>query len=204
MGNYLIRADIVDVSLDTPNKDDIFFVDTNVWLWLTYSKLPARNNNYEKYINKALAAGSTILYCGLSLAEIAHAIEKSEREIYESLKGKIKPKQYRHLKMERQKVVSEISAAWNQVKNLATHAPVNIDQDVIDSVYKMILNEQIDGYDSFILKCLQLHNVKNIITDDSDFAGIPDIQVFTSNPNTIQNAKRQNKSINRLSLVAVT
>ena len=36
--NIVIRADVVDISKDTPRNNENFLVDTNVWYWMTYSK----------------------------------------------------------------------------------------------------------------------------------------------------------------------
>jgi hypothetical protein len=66
-----------------------------------------------------------LLYCGLSLAELAHNIEQTEREIFSST---LKPKEYRHnFPTERAKVVAEVQAAWSQVTSTAvcTHVLVS-------------------------------------------------------------------------------
>lgn len=34
--NYIVQADVIDITVDSPQKGDIFLVDTNVWYWLTY------------------------------------------------------------------------------------------------------------------------------------------------------------------------
>jgi hypothetical protein len=34
--NYTVQADVVDITTDSPQKGDIFLVDTNIWYWLTY------------------------------------------------------------------------------------------------------------------------------------------------------------------------
>jgi hypothetical protein len=35
--NYTVQAEVVDIRSDTPKKEDIFLVDTNVWYWYTYT-----------------------------------------------------------------------------------------------------------------------------------------------------------------------
>jgi hypothetical protein len=122
--NYTVQADVVDITADTPKAGDVFLVDTNVWYWLTYpnatSFIPSQLSEYPGYLNKALGAQSRIHHSGLSLAELAHLIEKTEREIYGKAVGQIKPKEYRHnLSGERSRVYSEIQAAWGQVTALA-------------------------------------------------------------------------------------
>ena len=130
--NYSIQAKVVDITTDSPKADDVFLVDTNVWYWMTYpnatSYVPSQLANYPGYLNKALAADSKIHHSGLSLAELSHLIEKTEREIYEKSNGIIRPKEYRHnLSGERSRVASEIKAAWGQVVSLADPLAVTID-----------------------------------------------------------------------------
>jgi len=31
----IIQADIIDITTDTPQQSDIFFVDTDIWFWQT-------------------------------------------------------------------------------------------------------------------------------------------------------------------------
>jgi hypothetical protein len=88
--NYTIRADVVDIRQDTPKPSDAFLIDTNVWYWLTYTRarladrppLRYQINDYPAYIGKARSAKAQLYRCGLSLAELAHLIEKTEREIF--------------------------------------------------------------------------------------------------------------------------
>ncbi len=72
-------------------------------------------------MNKALGTHSRIHHSGVSLAELAHLIERTEREIYEKAVGPIRPNEYRHnLGGERSRVVSEIQAAWSHIASLVT------------------------------------------------------------------------------------
>ncbi len=45
--NYTVRADVVDIKVDSPQQGDIFFVDTNVWYWLTYPPASLSANPYQ-------------------------------------------------------------------------------------------------------------------------------------------------------------
>jgi len=107
-----VQADVIDIASDSPQPDDIFLVDTNVWLWQTYSRFSVPNltrsdfarfadvnprkaesearrvqrnlSKYLPYIKKALKAGATIAYSGLMLSELAHVIETTEFKIYKN------------------------------------------------------------------------------------------------------------------------
>ena len=114
--NYIIQAEVVDITVDGPKPEDRFLVDTNVWYWMTYpnaaSFIQNQLSEYPGYLNRALEVKAGIHHSGLSLPELAHLIEKTEREICEKSAGAIKSKEYRHnLAEERKRVVSEIQAA---------------------------------------------------------------------------------------------
>ena len=196
--NYSIQAKVVDITTDSPRADDVFLVDTNVWYWMTYpnatSYVPSQLANYPGYLNKALAADSKIHHSGLSLAELSHLIEKTEREIYERSNGTIRPKEYRHnLSGERSRVASEIKAAWGQVVSLADPLAVTIDEMTATAALNRLQTEKLDGYDLFILESMKNHGIVQVITDDGDFATVTGIQVFTANRNVIASAKDQGK-----------
>ncbi len=200
--NYAIQAEIVDITADTPRSDDVFLVDTNVWYWMTYSNatthVPTHLSDYPGFINKALGVNSKMHHSGLSLAELAHVIEKTELEIYVRASGKIKPKEYRHnLASERSRVVSEVQSAWSQVINMADPLAITIDELTTNAALARCLTEKVDGYDLFMLESMKNHSVVQVITDDGDFATVCGIQVFTANRNIINAAQIQGKLVTR-------
>ena len=204
--DYVIGADIIDVRVDTPVPEDVFLVDSNVWYWIAYTKTslvgqqsaPVRSQDYAAYVYKAITAGAELCRCGLSLAELAHLIEKSEREIFERTSGSIRPKEYRHNHpAERSNVAQEVKAAWAQVKTLASSLDVTINDAVADAALGCFDNECVDGYDLFFLEAMANEKVIEIITDDGDFATVSGIRVFTANKNVIAAAHSQNRLITR-------
>jgi hypothetical protein len=199
---YNVQAEVVDITTDIPRSEDTFFVDTNVWYWMTYPKansnVPNQLAEYPGYLNKALGAGSTIHHSGLSLAELAHLIEKTEREIYERTIGIIKTKEYRHnFPAERLRVASEIHAAWGQVTNLAGPISITIDTPTTTAALRRCQADKVDGYDLFILESMKKHSVVQVITDDGDFSTVTGIQVFTANRNVLSAARTQGKLLRR-------
>jgi predicted nucleic acid-binding protein len=200
--NYSIQAEVVDITADTPMATDVFLVDTNVWYWMTYSGATAfessQTNDYPAYLNRSLGIGSKVLHSGLTLAELAHIIEKTEHEIYAKSVTSVNKKEYRHNSAsERSRVVSEIEAAWNQITSLAEPLIITIDAPTASAALKRLQTERVDGYDLFILESMKAHGVVQVITDDGDFATVSGIQVFTANRNVIQSAKNQGKLITR-------
>jgi len=205
--NYAIKAQIVDITIDTPKPSDVFLVDTNVWYWMTYTRAsqttwpPAQyqTTHYPTYANRALGVGAKIFQSGLSLAELTHLIEKSEREIYQQTRGIVaKPKEYRHnLTSERSRVISEIQAAWAQVTSLAAPLTVTIDMPTTNAAMNRLKTEQLDGYDLYIIESMKSHGVAQVITDDGDFATVAGIQMVTGNKNVLRLARTQGKLFTR-------
>lgn len=201
--NYTVQAKVIDITADTPRSEDAFLVDTNVWYWMTYpnatSHIPNQISNYPGYLNDALGASTKIFHSGLTLAELSHIVEKTEREIYErNIGNSIKPKEFRHnLAIQRGRVVSEVQAAWAQVTSLSEPLSVTIDSPTATAALNRLQIEKVDGYDLFILESMRSHGVVQVITDDGDFATVPGIQVFTANRNVIQAARAQGRLITR-------
>jgi hypothetical protein len=202
--NLTIQAEVIDIRSDTPRQDDIFLVDTNVWLWQTYTNAIASSRNapnkiraYTPYLSKARKNGATLVYSGLILSELAHVIEKTERKIYNQRTGStLDAKEYRHsYPVERANVIAEVESAWNQVEGLA----IPIDLTVNDEITKVSLTrfktQALDGYDLLILEAIDRAEAGQIkiVTDDMDYAVVPDIQVFTNNGLVIQEAAAQGK-----------
>ena len=207
--NYDVQADVFDIQQDQPISTDTFLVDSNVWYWTSYSRWnqstssprPYQVNDYPAYVNTALGANARLLRCGLSLAELSHLIEKTEREIFSQDGGGIRPnetKVFRHnYQTERGSVVGEVEAAWASVKSLTEPMTSTIDDPTIDAALTRLKTQPVDGYDLFILEAMQANGVVQVITDDGDFATVPGIKVFTSNRNVIKAAKSQHKLLTR-------
>ncbi|MBD2772157.1 hypothetical protein [Iningainema tapete] len=203
--NLNIQADVIDIRTDTPQQDDIFLVDTNVWFWLTYANagFGARTyqiRNYPSYLIQALSNGATLTYSGLILAELAHIIEKTEYEIYIQSHGNIPIKEYRHnYPNERANIVAEVQSVWSQVKAFAVPVNLTVDEATTDAALRRFQTQAVDGYDLLLLETITRAGAGQIkiITDDMDYTVIPDIQVFTSNSYVIQSATVQNKLVLR-------
>lgn len=198
--NYTVQAEVVDIRSDKPKKDDIFLVDTNVWYWLTYtqasqSALPYQITDYPTYISKALSKKSLLLYCGLSLSELAHNIEQTEREIFNAT---LKAKEYRHnFPHERANVVAEIQSAWSQVTSIAVSTDITINEATTNTALTRFSTQPLDGYDLLILEAMEKAGIIQVITDDGDYITVPGIRVFTANQNAIAAASNQNKLLIR-------
>jgi len=196
--NYDIHADIIDIHYDKPKNRDVFFVDTNVWYWLTYSNASHTAKNYQtrdypNYISKIRSVNSKLIRSNLILAELAHIIEDTEFRIYCDAKG-IKPetyskKEFRHnLPTERESVTIEIENSWIQVQQFSDGSPITIDETTENTFIADLKRYNLDGYDLFYLNTIRENGVQ-ILTDDGDFATVPGITVFTANRTIIDAAR---------------
>lgn len=206
----VVRADVVDITRDTPQATDAFLVDTCVWYWMTYTRAsialplarprPYQTKYYPSYAKAALSAGSRIMQSGLNFTELAHRIECTEYDIHNTLGTNVcaTMKEYRHnLPSERSSVCAEIETAWIQVSLLSTALTLTIDSSTAAAALGHLQAAQVDGYDSLMLECMKENGVKQILTDDGDFATVAGIRVFTANWNVINAASRQQKLIVR-------
>lgn len=201
--NYTVRAEVVEILSDMPQNTDAFIVDSNVWFWVTYSGAstqaqPYQTLHYPNYLNNALAAGSRICWCGLSMSELASIIERTEWMIYSNAVGTITAKEYRHnLPVERARIASEVQAAWAQVRAMADPIDLTINDPITNAALTRFQNQLVGGYDLFFLESMTQENVLQVITDDGDFSNIPGIQVFTANRNVINSARAQGRLLTR-------
>ena len=191
-----VQAEVIDITTDTPQPDDSFLVDTNVWLWQTYSRFSApqltrsdfarfsdsvpqkaradaekaqkKIAKYIPYIKKARVAEAKIFYSGLILAELTHIIEKAEYEIYKNRASiRLDIKEYRHNRPnERANVIDEVKSVWSQVEAIGISADLTIDDRSTQSALNRLQTQALDGYDLFLLEAINR-------------AGLGQIQVLT-------------------------
>ncbi|ALB42513.1 MULTISPECIES: hypothetical protein [Nostocales] len=201
----IIQADIIDIKTDTPQQSDIFFVDTNIWFWQTYTNAAFTAKRYQitdypNYINKTRQNGATLTYSGLTLAELAHIIEKTEYDIYVQSNGYLHFKKYRHdYPTERANVVAEVQFTWRRIKKIAIPIDLTVDDATTDAAINRFTTQAVDGYDLLMLEAISKAGAGTvkIITDDMDYSVVPGIQVFTSNKYVIQDAAMQKKLVRR-------
>lgn len=203
--NLTIQADVVDIRNDSPRQEDIFLVDTNVWIWQTYTNAIASSRNdptkirvYTAYLSHARRTGAALAYSGLILAELAHVIERTEYEIYKRRinSRSLSIKEYRHnCSVERANVIAEVESAWKQVKGLAVTVDLTVNEDVTNAALARFKAQALDGYDLLILEAISRAGAGQIkvITDDMDYAAVPGIQLFTCNRLVLQCATAQGK-----------
>jgi Ran GTPase-activating protein (RanGAP) involved in mRNA processing and transport len=101
----------------------------------------------------------------------------------------LKIKEYQHnYHTERANVVAKAQSAWSQVEAIAASADLQINAAIAKSALNRFQTQAVDGYDLLILEAISRAGAGQVrvITDDMDYATVPNIQVFTSNRNVIQ------------------
>jgi hypothetical protein len=203
-----VQADVIDIVADVPQKNDIFLVDTCVWLWQSYSNSTWNSKpdrlievgSYLNYLTQAASIGATLTYSGLSLVELASVIERTEWQIFVKNNYKLTLKEYRHnLPAERTKVVKKVELAWETVKSFAVSVDINVDEIVLEQALQRFGSQMLDGYDLLHLEAISQAGTGQIkiMTDDCDYCTAADIQLFTLNTSVITTANQQNKLVNR-------
>lgn len=196
-----------DIRSYEPKPEDAFLVDTNAWYWITYSRgtlpclpppLTKQIEQYARFIKKALEVGSTIGRCDLTLAELGHRIEETEKKIYEyhTLKqGHIRLKDYRALPAERERVVSELVSAWSQVTKMSEDCSFTLGDEVTKGAMEVFKSYLVGGYDVFHLQAMKQKKLAAILTDDADFSSIPQISIYTCNESVLRKAQTSGRLV---------
>jgi predicted nucleic acid-binding protein len=202
-----VRAQVVDIRADKPQSTDVFLVDTNAWYWLFYPRATQTPNgpqahqltDYPGYLKAAMSARSALNCYALSFSELAHNIEKSEREIYEVQAGKvIRSKDFRHdYAGQRRKVVSLINDTWADVLSVGSLLDLTLDASFMKSALSLFPSAGLDGYDLFMAEAALQANITQVVTDDGDYATVPGLTVFTANQRVIQEAANTGRLVQR-------
>lgn len=166
---------------------DRYFVDTNVWYWMTYvsSKefiaVPPKNYQVEIYpafVERILSNNAQLFYSPLVLVELAGLIERSEHAIHNKYHGELTLKQFRKKVAERRGVIEEVRGAWDTIKSMASPLSINIDLDFSESLLNVMESCCLDGYDFVYCSVMRESGISNIITDDKDFRSVGDVNLY--------------------------
>lgn len=204
-----IRAQVVDIRSDFPTSEDAYLVDTNIWYWLGYQRASLSDNgpndqvvqHYTDYVKRVLDTGATLYWCGISLAELAHNIEKVEREIYNAnlRDGQdLTTKQYRHdCPNQRRNVLGYIEEAWAIVTAMGRPLDICINAETTASALITLRGSGLDGYDSLLVEATRGNGIAGVLTHDGDYTTVSGLTVFTCNERAIREARDNGRLIAR-------
>lgn len=187
-------AQVLSIQKETPKKNERYLIDTNVWFWFTYAsnKIGAIPNtpskyqleHYPKFIESILKENAQPCHSSLSLTELANIIEKTEFDIYkvESNQPYLERKAFRKLQSEKQKVISEIEAAWSVINQISCCIDSKVDKSFMDSSFEFYKKSPLDPYDAVFLQTMSANKIDYIVTDDIDFQNVNSLILLTANP----------------------
>ena len=199
----VVRATVVDLRGDDSRSTDRLWIDTQVWVVLAYTRAPCPNHlqPYPRYIKQAKAAGASLVAGTIHLAELARCVEHSEQKIYEAQQG-LGPgmgiKAFRQIPAARSATVGEIRVAWKVLMGMATLAATAVaSTDVESAGAGMAGGELLDPGDALQLAEARRCNVLNVVSDDSDFATVEGITLFTANERVLLAASKAGRTSRR-------
>lgn len=188
-------TNIVNIRKNIPHHTDKFFVDTNVWFWITYAASNEmykssgswryQSEAYPQFIEKILDAGAKLYHCPLTFSELANVIEKTEYELVYPDQD-ISRKDFRCIAEKRVKVLKEIEEAWENIKSMSTCIDIKLTDEYVQRSLVYLKASKLDSYDAFYCELMQKENIKNIITDDSDFIDVKEKAIYTANNKILQ------------------
>lgn len=204
-----IRARIIDIRHDLPQAEDHLLLDTNVCLWLAWARSseghgaakPYQLQQYPQYIQRALRAKTTLYHSAISYAEIAHHIERSEYQLAAHRHRALTRKEFRQQKG-REQVVRDIRTVWNLIRRISSIIPTPMDALATQHVQQLLQALPLGPFDLFLVYALREAGLTGIITDDSDFAYVEDLTVYTSNLAVIHGAKEIGRLYSRPAITA--
>jgi len=202
MISYKIQSNVIDIRNDVDIEGKSFYVDSNVWFWVSsnwgyQSAGLYQIEYYPNFINEAVEK-SRLFTSIINIIELSHLIEKTRCDIYNrEINRKLTLKEYRYNHPDkREETTGIIKSSWECLSSMAKVLRTEFDEkDDIDQAIEIMKRSQIDSYDSLIFQTMEKNNIKNVISDDGDFATISGMNVFTANRNVVEAATEQGKLI---------
>jgi predicted nucleic acid-binding protein len=189
----ILMPEIYDIHRARPSREDKYFVDTNVWFWLTYcssKEIPGDGEprryqvtKYPEFIEKVLDMGARLFHCPLVYSELANIIERTEFNIYriENPQSKVSRKVFRSMSEERENVLKELKIAWDTISQLSKCLEVPLHEKFVQDAHEVLEGSTLDPYDAFYFQIMAAEGLTKIITDDRDFGSTEIDSIYTAN-----------------------
>ncbi|MGV4856400.1 hypothetical protein [Acetobacter senegalensis] len=185
-----IHANIIDITKDIPQKNDVFIIDTNAWIWATYTRATYSANKYQtdyypSYIDKIIECGAKIFRTSFVLIEISHVIETIECDIFRTKNSlpDLSLKKYRHY-ADTENVKKEITSAWEQICSMSDQLDMVMNCQFNAKLLDLVQNENVDGYDRSLILAAKSNGLR-ILSDDIDIASVKSITLHTANSKVV-------------------
>lgn len=176
-------SNIIDIATYNPTKDDSFFIDNNIWMYLF---CPVGNynenlvNTYSVFFQKILQNKCTIYTSSLILSEFFNAYCKVDFKIKKESDSTVKDykRDFRNTSY-----FNELSEGICQIiKDKILKYSIKLDDNfsIIDIENVLTGDKNFDFNDKYIAQLCESNNIK-ILTNDKDFLQLNnDIDIITS------------------------
>ncbi|MBU0701452.1 PIN domain-containing protein [bacterium] len=184
---------IIDIMTYNPNKDDKFFLDANIWMYLfcpigDYGKDTV--TKYSAFLKKAIQSKSPIFISSLVLSEFFNAYVRLEFNILKSNA----PLRYQDFKRDFRKT-DDYQRLMVDIKTTVKTQILKVSKRVDDNFSNMNLEglfdniDQSDFNDNYYLTMANLEKFK-IVTNDYDFAfsRATSVPILTANKKMLKEA----------------
>lgn len=186
-------AQVLSLHTLRPEKDETYFIDTNVWFWSTYvaSKQiilpkhpqPYQLAEYPRFLERALTEKAVLCHCALTLTELAYVIEKTELDLYRKKIGNdnFEKKEFRKLSKERSVVLNEINVAWDTINQMSRCVEIKMDMAFVERGREVLSEAPLDPYDALYVQAMRANKIDYVVTDDIDFSTVNRQIMITAN-----------------------
>ncbi len=192
---------VIDLTTYTSiNNQKTFFLDTNVLYWYVYPRCGIQTDHrvkmqatpYYDFIDSLVAAGNPLYTSIYNITEMLHVIEKREYELYKALKPEVQwsIKDLRRIPKEREQLKRNLSTAISNVQNICKILDFNFTCDILNQFIADLEQHHCDTFDYAILKNCIAEQKLNVISDDSDFTTMHQINLFTANATVLNSIKK--------------
>jgi len=174
-----MALNIRKVDLAKYGPSDIFFLDTNVILYLHHPPSATSNHRkagpYSNFIAKLRQRGCSLRVSSFNIQEVFHVVETLAHDVYQKSSGmNVSRKKFRL--QNRYNISVAQASLWNQLKANYCIENAIINQTMLESFIKDYNRHFYDPIDYLFTKN---HPTCNIITSDQDFSSDPAITIFS-------------------------
>lgn len=173
-------------------------VDTNILLWTFYDNISYTNvqnyqkNIYPQFLTTVLLDKRNKLYTTISnIFEMFNIIENIEYRIYLEQNNlseiNVKKKDFRKINEERGKLKEKLNLLYKQISTAIQILDSDTNKIFLENYMFNFEKHKYDIYDFSLINTCIKNNIKNVLTDDSDFSSysylINHLNIITANNN---------------------
>lgn len=186
--------DLSNFDITNIREKTVFYVDTNIWYWLTYAdaEMAQYQGNYATKIYDIYSSEQTMLAGSkLTYTEVANLVERQHMQ-NNHISSRDK-KTFRQNEIARDLVVNDIEISINQIENMTSKSTFIEDlnsvpaQGYVDILRKTVL----DPTDALMSAFITNNEIIHIITDDIDFYSVSGLKIYTYNSKMIAKAEAE-------------